>query len=99
MAGSFSLVEKIAVAGAFCALVAMAVGTETDPGVIAAAQVEPVAGRESAPDREADTGGANFWSLAKGAHQPRSVPLAAPSPAPEVLPPDFGATPSPDLPK
>lgn len=35
MSGSFSLTEKLAVAAAFCALVAMGVGTEEDPGVVA----------------------------------------------------------------
>ena len=35
MSGSFSLTEKLAVAAAFCAIVAMGVGTEEDPGVVA----------------------------------------------------------------
>lgn len=39
-ATSFSLTEKLAVMGAFLALVAMAIGTEEDPGVIAATQVD-----------------------------------------------------------
>lgn len=39
MAGSsFSLTEKLAVTGAFLALVAMAVGTEDDPGLVATSQ-------------------------------------------------------------
>ena len=36
MSGSFSLTEKLAVAAAFCAIVAMGVGTDEDPGVVAA---------------------------------------------------------------
>ena len=36
MSGSFSLTEKLAVAAAFCAVVAMGVGTEDDPGIVAA---------------------------------------------------------------
>ena len=36
MSGSFSLTEKLAVAAAFCAIVAMGVGTEDDPGIVAA---------------------------------------------------------------
>jgi len=35
---SFSLTEKLAVTGAFLALVALAVGTEDDPGVVIAGQ-------------------------------------------------------------
>lgn len=35
---SFSLTEKLAVTGAFLALVAMAVGTEEDPGVVVTGQ-------------------------------------------------------------
>ena len=39
MAGtSFSLTEKLAVTGAFLALVAMVVGTEEDPGLVVAGQ-------------------------------------------------------------
>lgn len=41
--GSFSLVEKLAVTVAFCALVAMAVGTEDDPGVVAQTQQDMTA--------------------------------------------------------
>lgn len=41
MSGSFSLVEKLAVTAAFCAMVAVAVGTESDPGIVAQAKPPP----------------------------------------------------------
>lgn len=53
--GSFSLTEKLAVAGAFLAIVAMAVGTEDDPGVVVTTketvtELRPTA--TNAPDRQ-----------------------------------------------
>ncbi len=42
--GSFSLIEKLAVAGAFLAVVALGVGTEDDPGVVVE-QTEQIASR------------------------------------------------------
>lgn len=52
--GSFSLTEKLAVTGAFLAIVALAVGTEDDPGVVVTSketvkELRPTA--ERAPDR------------------------------------------------
>lgn len=45
--GSFSLAEKLAVAGAFLAVVALGVGTEEDPGVVVA-QTEQIAAKAEA---------------------------------------------------
>lgn len=97
MFGSFSLVEKLAVAGAFCALIAMGVGTEDDPGIIAAqSEVTKnatlvVHGKDRAPAKR------NFWSLDDG-ETPATVPGPATVARPrEVLPEGFGATPSPEL--
>lgn len=52
MAGtSFSLTEKLAATGAFLALVALAVGTEDDPGLVIAGQetVKDLRGTAAAP--------------------------------------------------
>ena len=100
MAGSFSLVEKIAVSGAFCAIVAMGIGTETDPGVIA----EQKAATDGAPrvaDTVAQPGAAPrpvYWRLDPGAATVSRLPPQGPVPRPEKLPPGFGAAPAPDLP-
>ena len=98
MSGSFSLVEKLAVAGAFCALVAMAVGTETDPGVVAETKLKPGQTVASATAVQGKAK-ANYWSLpADGSVATAGDARPAPPP-PEILPPEFGATPSPDLPQ
>ncbi len=101
MSGSISLAEKLAVAGAFCALVVLAVGTEDDPGIIAAT-IDTVAIKSGEP---AGTDGqekvTNYWSVSdEGTPPPITSPImtASPSPKPERLPPGFGATPSPALP-
>lgn len=101
MAGSFSLVEKIAVSGAFCAIVAMGIGTESDPGVIAEQKVATDAAprtRDAAAPREATAARSAYWRRDPG--EAPSGLAAPPEPAapPEILPPGFGAAPSPDLP-
>lgn len=98
MAGSFSLAEKIAVAGAFCALVAMAVGTEADPGVIVPGRDDTT--RIVAPERAADPKHpVSYWSRSDATPVGRGGPAPVSSPEPEILPPGFGATPPPDLPQ
>jgi hypothetical protein len=65
VSGSFSLVEKLAVAGAFCAMMVMAVGTEEDPGVVAAADPQLVAPAHSTQAPVASVtsnGGSEWWS-------------------------------------
>lgn len=69
MSGSFSLAEKLAVAGAFCAIVVMAVGTESDPGVIASSKDV----MSSAAARPA----------AEPAPEPAPPPLPPPPPPPQ----------------
>lgn len=49
---NFSLTEKLAVTGAFLALVAMVVGTEDDPGLVIAGQ-EAISDLRPAPPRPA----------------------------------------------
>ena len=99
MSASFPFIEKVAVAGAFCALVAMAVGTESEPGVIAATKTQPGQTIASASQAAGAKLSANWWGLADRApasHRGGSQPAPPP---PEILPPGFGATPSPDLPQ
>lgn len=50
--GSFSLTEKLAVAGAFLAVVALGVGTEDDPGVVVE-QTEQIAAKAEAAQSSA----------------------------------------------
>lgn len=100
MSGSFSLTEKLTVAAAFCAIVALGVGTEQDPGVIATSQAEPDTAVATVRGSAAPSTPGNYWSLSGksappvtlGGGQARVRP-------PEILPRDFGATPSPDLPQ
>lgn len=74
MAGaSFSLTEKLAVTGAFLALVAMVVGTEDDPGMVVTGQETVKDLRLAAPDPQPET-----------APQPPTPPLTLAS---EALPP------------
>ena len=98
MSGSFSLAEKLAVAAAFCALVVMVVGTESDPGVIATSQTEPGKAIASARREVSAKSSSNYWSLSRGGGAPATSTAPA-APPPEILPPGFGATPSPDLPQ
>ncbi len=99
MAGSFSLIEKVALAGAFCALVAMAVGTERDPGVLPATQTRTAQAAALVVEGAPRTDAANPWRLGPGAAPGASGQALAPPPPRETLPPGFGATPSPDLPQ
>lgn len=100
MAGSFSLVEKIAVSGAFCAIVAMGIGTETDPGVIAEQKVATNGAPRAAGGADQPRAAARsvYWRLDPGAAPASNPPPQAPEPPPEKLPPGFGAAPAPDLP-
>ena len=98
--GSFSLSEKLLVAGAFVALVAMAVGTEDDPGVVAASASRIAEKTSDArPWSTAASGGAPDFT---GDMEDNSAPAQRPSQSRaqprirevETLPPGFGGTPS-----
>lgn len=72
MSGSFSLTEKLAVATAFCAIVAMGVGTEEDPGIVAAPAEAGAAPRPIETLQAAavvDRGGGWFSSKSDGARE------------------------------
>lgn len=102
---AISITEKLAVTGAFLALVAMVVGTEDDPGLVADGQLvsgtlqvrgaaAQAAGR---PEPGRNSGAGNHWSLpANGSGVPQGPPMIRPKAPEEHLPPGFGATPSPD---
>lgn len=79
MAG-FSLTEKLAVAGAFLALVALGVGTEDDPGMVVTGQDEIKALKRSSPQPEMVP--------------PR--PATVPRDIPQVLPPDAAVSAPPE---
>lgn len=94
MTGAFSLTEKLAVAGAFCALVAMAVGTEEDPGVIAAREAEARRVAVEVRPEKSDGSDRSYWSLTDDTPA-EPVGQRPPDPEPdEDLPPGFGAAPS-----
>ncbi len=80
--GSFSLTEKLAVTGAFLALVAMAVGTEDDPGLVVTSQDTVKDLRVVRPAEPAAPQAAN--ELAPSSPRPSSddteIPVAAPAP-------------------
>lgn len=99
MSGSFSLVEKLAVVGAFCALVVLAVGTESDPGVVAASQAQPRTAIATAHKAVPGKSASDWWSPSSGAPAAVADGARPAPPPPEILPPGFGATPSPDLPQ
>ena len=104
--GSISLSEKLLVAGAFVALVAMAVGTEDDPGVVSAsgtalagkAIAVKVAGAAANPWAKPDSAsGPDTIGSATGPDHPITVSPGAPPPRiPEEdpLPAGFGSRPS-----
>ena len=101
MAGSISLAEKLAVAAAFCALVAMAVGTDEDPGIIASAPatVAQAGNPTAAPvvsgePRKVD----NYWSRSDNSDPASEIVIPDRSKPAEKLPPGFGGTPSPEIP-
>lgn len=98
MSGSFSLAEKLAVAGAFCALVVLAVGTEDDPGVIVTEQSEAsqAVSTRGAPDRQASS--SSYWARSDDSEE-ASLTLPSPAVPEDPLPPGFGATPPPELQK
>lgn len=96
MGGSFSLAEKLAVAGAFCALVVLAVGTEDDPGIVAAGKFAPRQTAAKGHPDEPERSGANDWWQSDGApDEPDAAPQLAPE-SEDELPPGFGSTPSPE---
>ncbi|HEU4820418.1 MAG TPA: hypothetical protein VFS87_04600 [Qipengyuania sp.] len=78
---SFSLTEKLAVTGAFLALVALAVGTEDDPGLVVTGQEAVTELRPAAPPPAA--------SPAPPASEtpPSSPSLAEPATPPAALKP------------
>ena len=73
--GSISLSEKLLVAGAFVALVAMAVGTEDDPGVIAASSTMRE-GQAVAAKFAGDAASANPWSSVNSEPTPDAAGVA-----------------------
>lgn len=100
--GSFSLTEKLAVAGAFLALVAMAVGTEDDPGLVIAGpeQVKDLRvatpSRSAAPRATAEPGPpvpAPPLPSSDEADIPHATPMLLSRNHPDALHPDF----DPDL--
>ena len=101
MAGnsSFSLTEKLAVTGAFLALVAMGIGTEDDPGVVVAgsqsvAHMQPAAAPVSPPPQVA----AASPSPPFGSSRPFQSTAAQPVPA-AAPPPPIGIPQLPPLPE
>ena len=107
--GSLSLSEKLLVAGAFVALVAMAVGTEDNPGVVAAGGTalggQAVAVKAATKAERARSWGPTTSGDAPGVRaktpdsEARSPPPPQFQPDPrlhetETLPPGFGGTPA-----
>ena len=100
MSGGFTLTHKLAIAGGVCGLAVMAVGSKDDPGIVTSTKdtvhALPKHVAKAEPQSPAD-----YWRVTPGSVDPQPTASLAPptlSP-PEKLPPGFGATPSPDLPK
>ena len=97
-----SLTEKLAIAGAFLALVALAVGTENDPGVVARqAEIAGTVPGHGQPAGRAlvttdNPSTSTAWFTPSGPPEPANLVAEAPA---EPLPAGFGATPPAELQK